>query len=446
MPAAGDQALHRAALIGPNFPFDHRFDGDTLIFHPDVRSKPKEIYQGPVAAWRPGWVAARALTSDKGLTCFGLPGAAVAACMDDAFTGRPVQFDLLAGPLRDVEGAGARLPLMGRLVAQRADDEVAWQAAFSPRGDYFAFSSLEPSTGREVLRAGPVGQLDRGPPPEIVYNAARWRISHDGKKVYFLRDFNYGRARPLGELSIADFPSGQNVTPLRAGVGAFDLVPDLGEVDQGVGLFEGLVMGEGDFLLMRDRARPEQLVTIARKIEFASSSFDGRFTYYPFFNRQGGQEAHIARNDGSGECLLNEDPLALVSFAHFLSPSSLVFWSEQREDTNGAYEGWFGRPDDCGGSQRFAARLGILVTSGNSLVVFGEQVEGTQFATLKYARLTAGGGWPAEGAQVIRERADRWVTVIDAPAGAHILFQVDDAPADEQGLYLFGPVPLARRP
>ena len=57
--------------------------------------------------------------------------------------------------------------------------------------------------------------------------------------------------------------------------------------------------------MMPDVARPAEMVTIAQMIEEARVSPDRRFTFFYDFDDQGESISVLARNDGTGRCILN---------------------------------------------------------------------------------------------------------------------------------------------
>ncbi len=431
-------------IFSPSHPFVHAFSGSTLVFHPEGRSKPDELYEGMVSAWRPGWSQPRVVTSDKGVTCSAHPRAAAAVCIDSVTMGRTIELDVLAGPLVDLPAS--RLPNLGRIRPLRSDGARAWAAVFSSAGDDFALSA--PGAGdREVLRVGRTADLGNVALREIATDAGLWSISHDGRKVYFLRDFNYDQnGSPSGTLVMADFPSGAGAAPLQPRVGRYVLVGDpAAGTDRGIGFFRDVTGDFGTFAIQPERARPDKVVTIADNVEGALVSPDGRFSVFERPNNTGDPDAVLARNDGSGSCLLAAKRGFPVFGVHFPPAATRVFWAEGSEEPDVTSEGYLARPEDCGDKQRFATNLEYLATVRDSLVVYGETPAGAQGMTLRYAHLTRAQQWPGEGVVTIGRNADAWISLVDTVSAAHVVYQVDEGPPEGQGIYVYGPIgPPAR--
>src|SRR6201999_1024678 len=96
---------------------------------------------------------------------------------------------------------------------------------------------------------------------------SRWTISADGKHWFYLRDFNYDvNGAPSGTLYTADFPAGTNEKKIQritsapplvpggstGGVGAFQVLSDENDVDQGVGFLGSVVSGKGNYRVIKN--------------------------------------------------------------------------------------------------------------------------------------------------------------------------------------------------
>jgi WD40 repeat protein len=197
---------HPAA--GPAHPYSHRFDGDTLIFYADAASGPDEIYRGPVYAWRPGWSQGRKIAGGVAVLCTGHPRFPLVHCVEDPAGGEGLRIS--AGRL--VDRADLKLASLGRF--SPAGAELAWQASFSPDGNFFVFSRPDPTPGVETLHLVATAELGRAAPRAIIRDATFWDFSADGRRLFFLRRSAGGGD---GDLYEADFPSGNPVARLAAG-------------------------------------------------------------------------------------------------------------------------------------------------------------------------------------------------------------------------------------
>jgi hypothetical protein len=201
------------APAGPLHPYSHRFDGDTLIFYADAASGPDEVYRGPVYAWRPGFAQARRIASGISVLCSGHPRLPLIHCLEDS-PGNSTEGEgvrVTAGELLD--DADAMLSSVGRVRSVRAGSGFAWQAGFSPAGDFFAFSSPDRDPALETLQVLATHDLGRSAPRAIIADATFWDFSADGQRVFFLRR----DASDQHAVFQADFPAGTRVTELGRG-------------------------------------------------------------------------------------------------------------------------------------------------------------------------------------------------------------------------------------
>ena len=425
------------ALGGPLYPYDDHFDGDTLIFYADgISTKPDGIYQGPIWASRPGWAEARVISGDKGLFCFGHLGAAVAYCVENVFQGPPLSFDLRAGALADAAGP---LPLLATRLHPWKDGEIAWHAEFSPDGNHFALSAPEPSTEGEVLHVGKTADLGKTALKEIAYNATAWRISLDGKKIYYLKDF-VGGAMPAGKLVMADFPDGGNAVTLQERVAQFQLLGEPGEIDRGLGFFQDKAMGVGKFRVMADRARPDQVVTVAEGVDDVFTSPDGRYGVYLTQDAMGYDRINLASTDGKQTCVLNAMPESEAFALHFVDDSSLVFWSEiSNAIPDGVPQGWLARTAGCADKQKYGDKVDFVTTVKNRIAVIAHTPKDEIRYVLEQAKIGAG-AQPLAMPALIRDQTDGIIAPLSDARSTFILFQVVDGPPQMQGVYAYGPI------
>src|SRR3954469_8804980 len=135
-------------LFNASHPTIHGFEGDTLIIYADASvSDPNDAYRGALKGWRPGWPAARTLTSPNGYLCHGNASAAVAHCLDNVEQkDKDYELDLLAGSLAG--SAPGPLQTVARIGTLGSKGQIMWGAAFSPDGAYFLYSS--PAAGEDT--------------------------------------------------------------------------------------------------------------------------------------------------------------------------------------------------------------------------------------------------------------------------------------------------------
>jgi hypothetical protein len=423
------------ALGGPLYPYDDHFEGDTLIFYAGgISTVPDGVYEGPVWAWRPGWAEARVISGDKGLFCFGHLTAEVAYCVENVIQGPPIQFDLRAGTLADAPGT---LPLLATRVHPWKEGEIAWHAEFSPDGDHFAISVQEPSTEGEVLHVGKTSELGKIALKEIAYNATAWRISLDGQKIYYLKDFMTG-ATPGGKLVMADFPAGTNPVTLQERVASFQLLAEPGAVDRGLGFFQDKAMGLARFRVMADRAHPEQVVTVVEGVDDVFTSPDGRYAIFEGQDAMGYQRINLASTDGKQTCVLNGMQESEAFGLHFLDDSSIVFWSEiSNVIADGVPEGWLAHTAGCADKQKYADKADFVSTVNDHIALIAHTPPDEIRYVLEHARIGAGAK-PVSMPTLIGAQADGLVATVSDARSTYVLYQVPEG--DMQGVYLYGPL------
>jgi hypothetical protein len=429
----------------PFHPYSHRFFGDTLIFYantpPDVA-----VFKGPIFAWRPGWPAARQITGANAFSCDGHPATDVASCLENVniAPGMPSQYDLHAGRL----GTGP-LPMVAHIFPSRADGAFQTDAAFSPAGDHFAYSAGGATMAEpETLY---VWKTDDLPTPAkrvtVAANVSRWDFSADGKRWYWLRNYNY----PLrgsgvlgkGDLAVADFPAGGNEKTVAGAINTYQVL-DEGGADRGVAVLDGATpAGLATYKLVRDVARPEVVTTVSPGVGGFALSPDLRFSVLQtvFNSQRRTSDVQVIKNDGSGRCALASAATADDSLqTPFLPHAGLVFWVDNVNPTSGVGEAWLANPDGCAGKRKFADALDFWFTVRDDGLIFSDTSAGA-VATLRYAKLAAG-AWPDAGPVTIREKAG-WIY---APLGLerdHVVYYVDQGTA-EDGLYVHGPIGFGR--
>ncbi|HXI59395.1 MAG TPA: hypothetical protein VNO55_25185 [Polyangia bacterium] len=427
-------------LIGPGHPYAQAFDGDTLIFYADAISGHEQVHRGPVYAWRPGWTAARKLTSDQGLLCNGSEHAAVAICMDD-LRGDPVKpdsFQLRAGTLADQTGGA--LPLVGQIQPVDRSGHSSWQAGFSRAGDVLAVSSPDPQSGLPVLSVVATGAIGVTPPSPIITDASSWALSDDGHRVYF-----YGGDLPdseLHELFVANFPDGTGATPLASSVQDYEVLGD-GALDRGLVYLTELDAStrQAAFVLMPDAGTPAHTQTLFSYrgfLEGVRLSRDQRNTVW----LSGGFVATAVHNDTLDTCTLNTGSNAAFEL-QILDNAGLVFWTEDANDDLYGRDAYVTTPASCTPKQRFARGMYWYTPVGDRGLVFGDELGSfDRTVTMKYAGAASDdSGWRLKEPVRIDEQADPEFIALDVTATL-VLYVKQHGDAATNGTYLFGPVPF----
>ena len=422
-------------VFAPSHPFVHGFDGDTLVFYTDsVTGNTDQPFQGPVSAWRVGG-AQRVLTGAEGVYCIGQPRSDSIICIDaQTGSGADMEFDLRVGSL----GAAAPgiLPLIERIRPYDSNGDLMWRVALSPDGKYLAYSTRAEEIKVERLKALEVTSAGVTAPTEIIRDISDWQFLPGSEKVVFLRGYNYSEnGDASGILTIADFPSGANPTELFPRVGRYWLVGDP-VTPQGLGFFQDLRDFHGNFHIIPDTRRPQEVMAVAPRVEDILVSPD---LAYSVFHAEDGDTLStvLLDNASSTRCALGAKPEQLAFSVSFVDTPRRVLWMEDSDIEPVADEGWVADPQDCSDKRRFSANL-LHYETTRAGVVYGEK-EGLSFdvMTLRYQQFQDGQLGPEGGVEIARG-VDPIFSLIDRK---YILFQVIAGPPEALGLYLYGPLP-----
>jgi hypothetical protein len=380
-----------SSVGGPSHPYSHQFNGETLIFYADSSAGPRDLYQGPVYAWRPGWTEPRVLTSPRGVMCFGHPHRPLVHCVDAAEgdPSKPDSFELRAGSI--AQPPATPLPSLGRLRPFRTGGEVAWEAAFSPDGTTFAVSSPDPDPAVEILRVVATADIGRQPPRELIRDATNWTIGNDGRRIYFFRP----TAPDLNRLYAADFATGAGEILLSDNVRDY-LVPGESDQDQGVTFLSASGGDHGAFRFIRDSTMPEAAITVFSYrdvLEDLNMSADLRYTVW----LDAGFNARVVRHSDLSSCRLNIYAGGAAFQPMLTDSAGLVFWSEDVPRSDNVRELFYGRPDDCQGKQRLATGVGFYFPIGDRALLYTDESDPTTRANLAYAAVrSTAAGWVVE--------------------------------------------------
>jgi hypothetical protein len=419
------------AINGPTHPYAHAFEGDTLVFYADASSGRGEVHRGPVYAWRPGWASPRRIAGDKAVQCWAHRQELLAFCIED-LAGDPMQPDsmeLRAGAIADTDGIV--LPSLGR-IRPRGDGPASWRADFSAAGDVFAFSSPDPDLAVESLRVVASAELGTTAPHEIVRDANGWQLSHDGRRIFFLRQ----EAPEQSSLYAADFPSGDNVLRLDTSVSDY-MVLGGDEHDRGVALLANAGQDTTALRLVPPGAPPKTVLSYQDGLEGLTISPDTRFTAWMDTHFT----ARVVRSDDLSSCALNAVAGRSVYRASFLDSAGLVFWTEDAGGDRDRRDGYRANPDGCQDKQRFAQAVYFIAPVGDRGVVFADEIDDeTQRATLKFAAIAGGKAWPAAGPVRVYDDIDGDSVFAASLDPLLLMFRVSAGGAERAGTYLFGPV------
>jgi hypothetical protein len=414
--------------IGPSYPTTHRFDGDTLIFHADV-PQANTPYKGPIYAWRPEWTAPRRIGGMASFTCFAHDTVVAAACIENLSATSPLELDVTGGPL------AAPVAPLGRVVITRpGTNSDQWSLAFSDAGDYIVWSTGGKTTAEvETLYAIKTDEAAMAAKKITFGPASRWSVSADGKKVFFLRDFNYNEIAPTGTLMSANFPAGGGEVMLAPSVGAY--VPLTGS---SVGIYQNVAALKGTFKLMRDVTRPQELVTLGTDFTSVEFSPDLRFVAFATTvnNQTGNSDNLVVKTDGTGRCTLNAAIDNQFFGRAFVGDANLILWAQAiGADFTG--EGWLANPDGCADKRKFADKIDFWFNVRKDGLIYSDNFAGN-LSTLKFVKLS-GGQWPASTMPTTIAAGVQPVYGIVGDARDHVVYNILDG-TPQQGLYLAGPL------
>jgi hypothetical protein len=415
-------------LFNASHPTIHGFEGDTLIIYADASvASADDPYQGALKGWRPGWPAARTLTSPVGYLCHGNPTAAVAHCLDNVQkNGNNYELDLLAGSLAGT--STGPLQKAARIGTLGSRGQLMWGASFSPDGAWFLYSSPADGEDTEVLRMAPTTDGGVGPAMEIRRGASKWQVAPDGKKLYLLDGYNYLDTAPAGILTMMDFPALGAPAALQANVGSYATLGAPGGPDQGLAFLQDVSKGNGTFRILRDRTQPAAAITVESGVNEFLISPDLRFT---FVAKPEGPTSLVVSNEGRGSCVL-QDGRAVYSQT-FAPDGSGIYWAQ---DADNAFdiEGWYAPSDRCDDRRRFSANLAFLSAVRGGLV-YAETDPDLQSMTLRFVPVD-GGGLAEDRAVVIQPGID-----LSLARGGQRFVMFTVSKGDQPGLYAYGPLP-----
>jgi hypothetical protein len=211
--------------------------------------------------------------------------------------------------------------------------------------------------------------------------------------------------------------------------------------DRGAVIAQGSPPGPVSFALIKDRARPSDLLDLGPEAQAIQVAADARHTLVlKRFPGASFPVAYVTRNDGSGTCQLTQDPSAETYGTGFGDGARSVFWIEYGRNRSESEEGWYARPETCGDRTKFGDFVFGYRLVGSEFVVFeGGDLDDTT-SWLQYTPLGPRPGGGSFLPTVIKEHPDPSLDVVRLGAETWVLFSVSQGDAADRGLYLHGPL------
>jgi hypothetical protein len=429
-------------IDGPRYPGAHRFSGDTLIFYASARTAPDELFRGSALAWRPGWTAAKPISSSNATLCSAPAFAAVAQCLENVTgleVGQTLQYDLHAGSVD-----GGPLPRVASITPNHPQTgQTAADVAFTASGDTLLYSTMAAGPpSLESLFFIKLADIGRVPPTKVAEGVARFAFSADQTRWFYLRDYKYSaHGLSSGRLTTSDFPGGANERPivgpgvpagLTGAVGAFQVLVDQMGRDAGLSVLTNLVADKGDHRILPRPDDPAMVVNLATGIRgLPQMSPDLRFSLYStaLAGAITTSDFKVFRTDGGVACTLTSNVTSTLLGVPFNSDASLVFWSEAYDPATDSAQGWVANPFDCSGKRMYSSGVDYWFPRGADLLVYSSESDG-QTATLNVAAVVAGQLQPPI---VLQRQVQRTYAILPESNGA--IFRLVTASPAANGIY-----------
>ncbi len=456
---ASDNVYTAQPDSGPAYPEDSaRASGNTFTYLADARSAPSDPFEGDV------WVhtVGSPNTTQIGLGVFDcavtgqrlIEGGkrqidkvvGICAGNPSSFPGDPVNFFTLKGgvvagqtpaapaaPLNRIAGLG--LGDVQRInPVHPATTALRWRVGFTADSETLLLSTGG-ATEAEVeklytFKSDDLGKLGVvGTPFPGGDNVTRWTLSADGKKIYFLKEYNYNAmGNQSGTLWVADFPNGANARELRSGrvpggstggVGAYRILVDAKGTDQGVGALTNLIMGRGTYSIIKDTAgglddaANVPLVT-PRTRSLPLASPDLRFSLFAqeFDMTEPTSDIWVARNDGTGQaCPMTGGVAGGIFGFPFSQSGNLVLWNDNYDPATLSADAFYADAADCNNAskkKRFSSHADFWFVDADRMLLYSDDSNGAQ-VSLKYAWIN---GASLSAPVTIQERADRFFQIV----------------------------------
>jgi hypothetical protein len=215
-----------------------------------------------------------------------------------------------------------------------------------------------------------------------------------------------------------------------------------GAKDEGVAFLSSSSRDRTSFRVVRDTSMPQGVVTVFTYrdlLEGVRMSPDLRYTAW----LDSGFRARVVRHSDLNACKLNVYPQGAAFEPLFLDHAELVFWNE---DAPGAdrRDGFYGRPEDCAGTRRFATGISYYTPLGDRGLIYTDERDDSQRTVLKLAPLTKQAGALTLGAPLrIHDHVEEgYYTLLGSPPSM-VLFRAVGPDEPNPGTWIFGPLPLA---
>jgi hypothetical protein len=490
---ASDQLYTAQPDVGPAYPLDSaEASGNTFIYLTDPISTPTDSFQGDIWAHTVGAPNATKIGDDVFDCVVGgqryieqgrrLINKVVGICAGDESSpeGQMPPFFTLSGGVvagQQTATAGqqtalptpmtALLPKIQKIYpAHPQTGSGRYRVGFTPDGENLVLSHAGPTLAETenltLTRTDDLGKPEvMATPVPGLENISRWSLSADGKKIYYLKEYNYNAmGNQAGTLAVADFPSGANAKEIKSsrvpsgpmgGVGLFRvLVNNLG-VDSGVGVMTGLGMARGNYTIVKDpngslEDAANVVPVVMRSGSLPLPSPDLRFS---MFSREENMDFRttdiwVIKNDGSMDCALTAGNLGDLFGAPFPTSAGLMFWADNFDPATQSAEGWLTDPGDCrnpGKKKQWSRNVDFWFIDGDRLLLYSDESNGAQ-VSLKYAFLNGSTLGPSTTIQTRADRAFR--IILDAyPAGGGlprfkgVVYTLSGGGEDINGVYYY---------
>jgi hypothetical protein len=444
---------------GPAYPADSAHaSGNTFIFLTDAKSAPSDPFEGDVWVHTVGSpnavqigksvfdcaVAGQRLIQrgsrriDKVVgICAGNP----ASAPGDAINKFTLTGGVVAGQTAGATPTAPLTPMAGDGLGtvttiypvHPATNALRWRVGFTADGESVLLSqggATEAEVEKLVIyKSDDLGKGGQPTPFTGGDNITRWTLSADGKKIFFFKEYNYNAmGNQSGTLWVADFPSGANPRELKGmrvpggsanAVGTYRVLVDLKGVDQGVGVLTGLVMGQGNYSIIKNVATGSlddiaNVPTVAmRTRSLPLPSPDLRFSLFAqqFSDADPTSDIWIVKNDGTGLCALTTGINGGIFGFPFTDNAGLVFWADNYDPPTLSADGLYTDPSDCtnpGKKKKFSNHADFWFVDADRMLLYSDESNGAQ-VSLKYAFINGNTLGPPV---TIQERADRFFHIL----------------------------------
>ncbi len=456
---ASDNVYTAQPDSGPVYPEDSaRASGNTFIYLTDASSAPSDPFEGDVWVHTVG--SPNTTQIGKGVFDCAVSGqrliengkrqidkvVGICAGNPSSAAGDAENFFTLKGGVVAGQTPGTPAATLTRMggdglgIVQKinpihpATNALRWRVGFTADGESLLLSTggaaeadvekLYTFKSDDLGKAGVVGTPFPGGD-----NITRWTLSADGKKIYFLKEYNYNAmGNQSGTLWVADFPSGANARELKSGrvpggstggAGAYRILVDAKGADQGVGVLTGLVMGRGSYSLIKNTAGALDDATnvplvAPRTRSLPLASPDLRFSLFAqeFDMTEPTSDIWVARNDGMGQpCPMTGGIAGGIFGFPFSQSGNMVFWTDSYEPATLSADAFYADAADCNNAskkKKFSSHADFWFVDADRMLLYSDESNGAQ-VSLKYAWIN---GTSLSAPVTIQERADRFFHII----------------------------------